>query len=133
LVSDEVRVVVIDDVSDAAQALALALQLDGYDVRTADNGVDALALIESFQPHCVLLDIEMPQMDGCELSKRLRLLYGDDIVLVAVTGWSENNERVAESFGRVDHYLRKPIDYEKLQVILPSLNKPAQGEARGDD
>lgn len=122
---DEVRVVVIDDVSDAADALALALQLDGYDVRTAHNGVDALALIKTYRPHCVLLDIEMPQMDGCELSKQLRQLYGDDIVLVAVTGWGQDNERVAESFGRVDHYLQKPIVYEKLQVILPSLNAPS--------
>ena len=125
---DEVRVVVIDDVSDAADALALALQLDGYDVRTAHNGVDALALIEVYRPHCVLLDIEMPQMDGCELSRRLRQLYGDDIVLVAVTGWGQDNERVAESFGRVDHYLQKPLVYEKLQVILPSLKKTAQAD-----
>jgi len=131
-VSDEVRVVVIDDVSDAADALALALQLDGYDVRTAHNGVDALSLIETYRPHCVLLDIEMPQMDGCELSKQLRRLYGDDIVLVAVTGWGKDNERVAESFGRVDHYLQKPIVYEKLQVILPPLNKPGRHEPAGD-
>jgi CheY-like chemotaxis protein len=128
VVGDEVRVVVIDDVSDAADALALALQLDGYDVRTAHNGVDALALIEVYRPHCVLLDIEMPQMDGCELSRRLRQLYGDDIVLVAVTGWGQDNQRVAESFGRVDHYLQKPLVYEKLQVILPSLKKTAQAD-----
>jgi CheY-like chemotaxis protein len=128
VVGDEVRVVVIDDVSDAADALALALQLDGYDVRTAHNGVDALALIEVYRPHCVLLDIEMPQMDGCELSRRLRQLYGDDIVLVAVTGWGQDNRRVAESFGRVDHYLQKPLVYEKLQVILPSLKKTAQAD-----
>jgi CheY-like chemotaxis protein len=128
VVGDEVRVVVIDDVSDAADALALALQLDGYDVRTAHNGVDALALIEVYRPHCVLLDIEMPEMDGCELSRRLRQLYGDDIVLVAVTGWGQDNQRVAESFGRVDHYLQKPLVYEKLQVILPSLKKTAQAD-----
>jgi CheY-like chemotaxis protein len=131
-VADEVRVVVIDDVSDAADALALALQVDGYDVRTAHNGVEALALIEVYRPHCVLLDIEMPQMDGCELSRQLRQRYGDDIVLVAVTGWGKDNLRVAESFGRVDHYLQKPIDYAKLQVILPPLNKPARDELVGD-
>lgn len=128
---DEVRVVVIDDVSDAADALALALQLDGYDVRTAHNGVDALALIEAYRPHCVLLDIDMPQMDGCELSQHMRRLYGDDIVLVAVTGWSKEDVRVGETFGRVDHYLQKPIVYEKLQVILPSLNKPTRDEPAG--
>jgi CheY-like chemotaxis protein len=131
-VSDEVRVVVIDDVRDAADALALVLELDGYEVRTAHDGVQALSLIESFRPHCVLFDIEMPQMDGCELSKQLRRLYGDDIVLVAVTGWSEDNQRVAESFARVDHYLQKPVDLKKLQVILPSL-KPPRPASTGDD
>ena len=120
---DEVRVVVIDDASDVAEALALSLELDGYDVRTAHNGVDALALIEAYRPHCVLLDIEMPLMDGSELSRRLRERYGDDIVLIAVTGWSEDNPRVAESFVRVDHYLRKPIRQEELERILPPINK----------
>ena len=121
--NDEVRVVVIDDSSDAAEALALSLEFDGYDVRTAHNGVDGLALIEAYRPHCVLLDIEMPLMDGCELSRRLRETYGDDIVLIAVTGWSEDNPRVAESFVRVDHYLRKPIRQEELEKILPPINK----------
>lgn len=121
--TDEVRVVVVDDAGDAAEALALALQMDGYDVRTAHNGVDALALIDAYRPHCVLLDIEMPLMDGCELSKQLRQRYGDDIVLVAITGWGEDNARVAESFARVDHYLKKPVKPEELQLILPSLHR----------
>ena len=121
--NDEVRVVVIDDAIDAAEALALSLEFDGYDVRTAHNGVDALALIEAYRPHCVLLDIEMPLLDGCELSRRLRERYGDEIVLIAVTGWSEDNPRVAESFVRVDHYLRKPIQQQELEKILPPINK----------
>ena len=124
---DEVRVVVIDDAPDAAEALALSLQFDGYAVRTASNGVDALTLIEEYNPHCVLLDIRMPLMDGCELSRRLRERYGDDIVLIAVTGLDEHDERAAESFVRVDHYLRKPIKPEELQLILPPLRDRLQG------
>ena len=63
----------------------------------------------------------MPAMDGCNLSRQLRALYGDDIVLVAVTGYDENNQRVAEAFATVDHSLKKPIDLEALHKILPPL------------
>jgi len=121
MVQDEVRVVVIDDAVDAAEALAVALRQDGYAVRTAYDGAAAWALIETERPHCVLLDVRMPVMDGCELARRLRERYGDDIVLIAVTGLSDDDERAAESFVRVDHYLRKPIDHDELRLILPPL------------
>lgn len=123
-----VRVVVIDDASDVAEALAASLRMDGYDVRTAADGVAALALIDTWRPHCVLLDIEMPLMDGCEVSRTLRDRYGDDIVLVAVTGWGEDNARVAESFARVDHHLRKPVKLQELRVILPPLHPTDESE-----
>ena len=116
-----VHVVVVDDVLDAADAMAMALELNGYVVRTASNGLAALALIEELQPHCVLLDVDMPGIDGCELSKLLRQSYGDDIVLIAVTGGDDQMERVAETFARVDHYLRKPIDLAVLRKLLPPV------------
>lgn len=119
--NDETRVVVVDDSAEAAEALAMSLAHDGYTVRTAGNGVEALALIAVYQPHCVVLDIDMPVMDGRELSRRLRERYGDDIVLIAVTGWSEEDERVAESFVRVDHYLQKPVTAERLRAVLPPV------------
>ncbi len=82
---DEVRVVVVDDLVDAASALAMALQIDGYAVRTARDGREALSVIEEHRPHCVMLDVDMPIIDGCELSQRLRKLYGSDIVLIAMS------------------------------------------------
>ena len=118
---DEVHIVVVDDVMDAAEAMAMALELNGYVVRIACDGLAALALIEERKPHCVLLDVDMPGIDGCELSKRLRQSYGDDIVLIAVTGGDDQMERVAETFARVDHYLRKPIDLAVLRKLLPPV------------
>lgn len=116
---DEVRVLVVDDSTDAAEALAAILELNGYRVSTAPDGAGALAQIDGFRPHCVLLDIDMPGIDGLQLAKTLREEHGDDIVLVAVTGWSAGDPRVAETFAVVDHYLRKPLDPLELQKLLP--------------
>ncbi len=119
--SDEVRVVVVDDHVDGAESLAQLLTLNGYCVKTAHDGVQAWALIEAFQPLCVLFDIKMPGIDGAELSRRLRARYGDDMVLIAITGAPEDDTQVVETFARVDFYLQKPISLARLQVALPPL------------
>jgi CheY-like chemotaxis protein len=111
----------VDDVADAAHILAAYLELDGYKVAVAGDGVEALAVVERHRPHCVLLDILMPGGDGCELSRNLRALYGDDVVLVAVTGFDEQDQLVAETFATVDHYLRKPVEPSDLRRLLPAL------------
>ena len=120
---DEVRVVVVDDSDDAAETLAMALRLDGYSVWIARDGREALTVIEGCSPHCVLLDVDMPGLDGSELSKRLRERYGDDVVLIAVTGWGVEDERVARTFDCVDHYLKKPFDPVVLRKLLPPLER----------
>ena len=119
--SDEVRVVVVDDDVDGAESLAQLLALSGYCVKTAHDGVEAWTLIEAFQPLCVLFDIKMPGIDGAELSRRLRASYGDDMVLIAITGAPESDARVVETFARVDFYLQKPVSLAKLQVALPPI------------
>lgn len=119
---DDVRVVVVDDVIDAAEALAETLALNGYKVWIATDGSAALALVETHRPHCVLLDIGMPGMDGNELTRTLRSRYGDDIVLIAVTGREHDDERVSDTFARVDHYLQKPVDPDVLRKLLPPVD-----------
>jgi CheY-like chemotaxis protein len=118
---DDVRVLVVDDVVDAAEALAETLALGGYKVWIATDGATALALVEEHKPHCVLLDIGMPGMDGNELTRTLRTRYGDDIVLIAVTGREHDDERVSDTFARVDHYLQKPVDPDQLRKLLPPV------------
>jgi DNA-binding response OmpR family regulator len=120
---DDVRVLVVDDAADEAEPLAAALRVDGYSVSTALDGYRALAMVEGDLPHCVLLDINMPGLDGHELSRKLRSRYGDDIVLIAVTGWDLRDPRVAQVFDIVDHYLVKPVDQAALRKVLPVLRR----------
>ena len=116
---DSVRVLVVDDIPDVADAIAGLLKLDGYVVQTAYRGEEAVELAERFRPHCVLLDISMPGMDGLELTKLMRKRYGDDVVLIAMTGAGQDDHRVQDTFSRVDHYLAKPINSERLRKVLP--------------
>ena len=118
---DEARVIVVDDAVDVAEAMAFALESDGYKVWIAHDGNEALEMVARHDPHCVLFDIDMPGLDGSELSKRLREAHGDDLILVAVTGWSDKDSRVADAFARVDHYLRKPVDPAVLRKLLPPV------------
>lgn len=119
---DDVLVLVVDDYPDAAEALARTLELGGYKVWTAADGEQALAMVAEHRPHCVLLDIGMPGMDGNVLARTLRERYGDDIVLIAVTGREKDDKGVAETFDRVDHYLQKPVDPEVLRKLLPPVS-----------
>jgi CheY-like chemotaxis protein len=121
--NEEVRVVVVDDVKDAAETLAMLLSTDGYSVATALSGEEAILAIEKHSPHCVILDIAMPGIDGYELATLLRHRYNNDIVLIAVTGWSDREARVADTFAVVDHYFQKPVDPNHLRRLLPALRK----------
>ena len=118
---EEARIVVVDDVADAAESIASALMLDGYSVKIALDGQSALAVVEEYRPHCVLLDINMPGIDGHELAKLLRARYGDEVVLIAVTGWGHEDERVSAAFASVDHCLRKPVNPEMLRELFPPI------------
>ena len=124
---NDVRVLVVDDLDDAAQTLAALLSMNGYLARTAHDGASALKVIKDFHPHCILLDIRMPGIDGLELTRRVRERHGDDIVLIAVTGGAVDDDRVADTFELVDHHLAKPIDMAKLEKILPPRTPGARG------
>jgi DNA-binding response OmpR family regulator len=115
---EAIKVVVVDDVADAAHALAELLRLEGCDVVTANTSEEAVVLIEDFDPHAVMLDVNMPGIDGFELATLLRHRYQDQIVLIAVTGFSREDARVASTFAIVDHYLQKPVDAKRLSALL---------------
>ena len=119
--ADIVTVVVVDDVVDSAETLAAMLRPDGYTVFTALGAEEALRLIDRERPHCVLYDVVMPGIGGDALSVRLRERYGDDIVLIAMTGHDEDDARVARTFSLADHYLRKPVHPDSLRKVLPPV------------
>lgn len=115
----KIDVLVVDDMADAAQTLALLLEGDGYETRIALSGEEAMAALQQYQPLCVFLDFQMPGMDGLELAKQIKQKFGDDVILVAFTGMAESNARVAEAFAVVDHYFMKPIPQDELRKIFP--------------
>jgi len=118
--NQDVHVLVVDDLHDAADILAESIGLDGYSVQAAYGGEEALSLAHEKRPDVVLLDIAMPGMDGCDLARELRQLYGAEIVLIAVTGMGDRSDRVSDTLKLVDHFLRKPVDARALRKLLPT-------------
>ncbi|MRG97905.1 ATP-binding protein [Polyangium spumosum] len=108
------RVLVVDDNLDAAQMLAEVLTSHGHEVELAHDGPQALAVAEVFRPEIGILDIGLPVMDGYELALELRAAHGDDLTLVAVTGYGqEHDKRRAFDAGFSRHYV-KPVATDAL-------------------
>lgn len=119
---ESLGVLVVDDNRDAAESLAILLHTAGAEVQVANDGPTALAEFERSEPHVVLLDIGMPGMDGCEVARRLREISRPDrVVLVALTGWGQDEDRRRVLEAGFDHHLVKPVDLESLQSLLTSL------------
>ncbi len=119
--ADQPRILVVDDTADSADMLSLLLTMDGYTVRAVNSAKEALDFVPKFSPVCVLIDIQMPGMNGHELASRLRLSYGDEMVLIAVTGAGSPDDRISDRFAQFDHYLRKPVNFNLLKNILPAV------------
>jgi signal transduction histidine kinase len=109
------RILVADDNSDAAGSLALRLELAGHEVRTAPDGLEALAIARTFQPEVVLLDLGMPAMDGYETARHLRrLAWGKQARLIALTGWGQQQDRLRTAEAGFDIHLVKPVSETDL-------------------
>jgi PAS domain S-box-containing protein len=115
-----VRILIVDDNEDAAETLAMVLELHGCDVRTAPTAARALDILPGFAPAVALLDIGLPDMNGYELARRIRLLpAGMGITLIATTGWGQQKDRELAFAAGFDHHLTKPIDFDLLRTFLP--------------
>jgi PAS domain S-box-containing protein len=113
------RVLVVDDSADAAESLRMLLQARGHEVRTAHDGSAALRAAEEFQPDVVLLDIGLPHMDGYEVARRLRDEVGlKNALLVALTGYGQQEDRRRAAEAGFDEHLTKPADLTMLQNLL---------------
>lgn len=117
-----VRVVVADDDRDAADSLTQLLKLRGSDVRTAYDGVQAFETCAAFRPDVVLLDIGMPRLDGHETAQRIRRQsWGEDMVLIALTGWGQQKDKQKATDLGFDHHFTKPVDFRQLEAVLARL------------
>jgi CheY-like chemotaxis protein len=118
------RVLVVDDNEDAASSLAMLLSKLGNEVETANNGPAALAAIQSFKPSVVLLDLGMPGMSGYEVAQRARAMpEGKETVLVALTGWGQEDDRRRTREAGFNHHLVKPVEVGVLEVLLSEIQR----------
>lgn len=113
------RLLVADDNRDAAASLALLLELAGHEVRTAADGLAALALAQRFEPHAMLVDIAMPGLDGHQLCRKVRdTPWGRGALMVATSGWGQPDDRERSRAAGFDHHLVKPVAYAALDELL---------------
>jgi PAS domain S-box-containing protein len=113
------RVVIVDDNADAADSLAMVLELEGHEVRTAGDGIAGLQLVGEFAPQAVILDIGLPLLNGYEVARCIRHdHHNTDILLIAVTGWGQQQDKQAAEDAGFDHHFTKPVDPRELQRVL---------------
>jgi PAS domain S-box-containing protein len=122
------KILVVDDNRDAADTCAALLELSGHHVQTAYTGRRALELAETFRPHALLMDIGLPDFDGYQLAAKIRAApWGRAIILIAVTGWGQEEDRRRALDAGCDHHLTKPIAAETVESLLQSLQPASRG------
>jgi CheY-like chemotaxis protein/anti-sigma regulatory factor (Ser/Thr protein kinase) len=113
------RILVVDDNKNAAQMLGMLLKALGNDVRTVFDGLAALEMAAQFRPDVVLLDIGMPKLDGYETARRIRREpWGKNMILAALTGWGQEEDKRRTREAGFDHHFVKPVEPTILQRFL---------------
>ncbi|MBC7414856.1 MAG: response regulator [Herminiimonas sp.] len=113
------RILVVDDNVDAADSLGVLLEMLGNEVRIAHDGEAGVAVAEQFRPDVMLMDIGMPKISGYEAARRIRQhSWGQGMLLVALTGWGEEDERKKSADAGFDHHLVKPVKLDVLTKLM---------------
>src|SRR5215470_7182122 len=115
------RILVVEDNEDGRQTLILMLRLLGHEVLEAASGADGVELALRRSPDLVLLDVGLPDLDGYEVARRLREQLGDQIRLVALTGYGQPTDRARSEEAGFDEHLVKPMDPSKLGAVIRRL------------
>ena len=116
------RILVADDNHDSAASLAMLLTLEGNETRTAHDGLEALDVAATFRPDAILLDIGMPKLNGYEVCRRIRQqAWGKNMVVIALTGWGQDQDKRRSQEAGIDFHLVKPVDHAALKQLLSGV------------
>jgi DNA-binding response OmpR family regulator len=116
--TSERRVLVVDDNEDAADSLATLLNVMPYQVRVAYDGPEAIEAADEFAPAVALLDIGLPKLSGYDIARHIRNTRGEGVLLVAITGWGQDEDRRKAREAGFDHHFTKPADFEVLLELI---------------
>ena len=112
------RILVVEDHVDSAEGLATLLRLEGHDVKAVHDGPSALSCATGFQPETILLDIGLPGMDGYEVARRLRETLGDDVLIIALTGYGQDEDRRRSAEAKINHHVLKPVRVDRIRELM---------------
>lgn len=127
------RLLVVDDNQDAANTLAMLLGMQGHDVQVAHNGHAALELAAAHRPAMIFLDIGMPGMDGYQVARQVRQIPAlESVVLTALTGWGQQEDRRRSAEAGFDHHLVKPPEPQVVERLLANLTTTIKDENRDE-
>jgi len=129
------RILVVDDDCATADTLALLIETLGCEAKAVYNGLDAVQQVVEFQPDMALIDIGMPERDGYDTVAGIRQQPGGThVILVAVTGWSREEDKRRAYEAGFDLHITKPMRVETLRELLALLDPVTHGvsEARVD-
>lgn len=112
-------IVVVDDNALNLKLLRLTLAAEGYDVRTACDAEAALGLIHRFRPKVILMDVQLPGMDGLALTRKLKADPATQgIIIIAVTSYAMKGDMERAMAAGCDDYVTKPIDTDALPRLV---------------
>jgi CheY-like chemotaxis protein len=126
-------ILIVDDNPANLKLARVLLSSEGFDVRTAADAEEALELLDSFHPRLILMDLQLPGMDGLELTRRLKAdPERRDIVVVALTAYAMKGDEEKARAAGCDGYIAKPIDTEALPLTVAAYlaGEPAAEGAR---
>lgn len=113
------RFLVVDDNMDSAKSLAMLLKLTGHETHLAHDGLEAVEAATNLKPDVVLLDIGLPKISGYEVARRIReQRWGQKTLIVALSGWGQDEDRAKSREAGFDGHLVKPVDYTVLMQLL---------------
>jgi CheY-like chemotaxis protein len=117
---------VVDDSHVAAESLAMLLELEGHEIHTAHDGAEAVRTAERVRPDVVLMDIGLPIVNGYEACRHIRAqAWGASMVMVALTGWGQEDDREQSRAAGFDLHLVKPVDHAELSQVISSARPHA--------
>ena len=121
-------ILIVDDNPANLKLARLLLASEGHDARTAPDAEQAMKLLESFVPRLILMDIQLPGMDGLELTRRLKASAATrDIVIIALTAYAMRGDEARAHAAGCDGYIAKPIDINTLPGVIAQYIAEAGG------
>lgn len=114
----------MEDNPDVARSIARLLAIAGHDVRVAQDGESGMSVAREFAPDAMLVDIDLPVMDGLQVARWIRQEPGlSNVLLIALTGYGQDSDRQATRDAGFDHHLAKPVEFKTIESILATVDR----------